>query len=192
MTIPQRVPTTYLALTAEELALASMPADEQIARAKARQAFNRPIVLPFKRPMPMVQALPAPKPLTPKRAKLIEKFRIPNMRSIIGECPQSIKCPPIQNLPPLHFDIVPCVSDALRRHGVTLQDISSLTRKYAVSYARREVFYLLHTEMGMSYSQIGRTLKKDHTTVWHSVKEFAAQLDAKRLTEFDDVKGGAQ
>lgn len=55
-----------------------------------------------------------------------------------------------------------CIAAA--NHGTTLNRVLSESRSRAEVYARREVMHRLHAE-GASYSQIGRWLNRDHSTV---------------------------
>jgi len=68
------------------------------------------------------------------------------------------------------------VADLMRQvahdHKLGLGVILSRIRTHPVAMARRELMYLLHTEMNLSFSHISRILNLDHTTVSYAVKKY--------------------
>ena len=54
--------------------------------------------------------------------------------------------------------------------------VTGNSREAPLVKCRREVYYRLRTELGMSLSQIGLKLNKDHTSVLHGVREYAKAL----------------
>jgi chromosomal replication initiation ATPase DnaA len=53
--------------------------------------------------------------------------------------------------------------------GVSLAEMRRQSRRKPVVEARQALMWLLYRRAGLTYSQIGRALKRDHTTVMHGV-----------------------
>lgn len=67
-------------------------------------------------------------------------------------------------------------------YGVPVDDILGASRNRQVTRARHVAAWLLH-DSGMSYSDVGRTLTRDHSTAMHSVA---------RVLETPDLFEGAR
>lgn len=52
---------------------------------------------------------------------------------------------------------------------VTVDDILSRDRHKSIAEARQLAIWLVRTKLGMSYPEIGREFKLDHTTCMHAV-----------------------
>lgn len=65
------------------------------------------------------------------------------------------------------------IDEAAARYGVNPADIIGRKRGEELATARFEVYTRMRNEMNLSYPQIGRSLKRDHTTIIHGVKRFA-------------------
>lgn len=81
--------------------------------------------------------------------------------------------------------------------GVSVESILSKDRHRKIAHARQAVAYTLRLVKGTSYPQIGRVLKRDHSTVMHAANvcgdraarggEFAGQL-AQLVSEVQALK----
>lgn len=60
-------------------------------------------------------------------------------------------------------------------HGQSVDDIRGARRHRQLVRARQHAAYRLRTETEMSFTQIGRVLRRDHTTIIHSVGMYAAE-----------------
>lgn len=63
------------------------------------------------------------------------------------------------------------------RYGITTDQILSNSREKHLVSARKEVYYLLREKIGLSYSQIGDILGKNHATVIHALKGYESPKD---------------
>ncbi len=59
--------------------------------------------------------------------------------------------------------------------GLTLADLRSPKRTRPLVNARQRAMYELRGRFGWSYPQIGQFLRKDHSTVIHGVRKYAAR-----------------
>jgi chromosomal replication initiation ATPase DnaA len=71
-------------------------------------------------------------------------------------------------------------SDVARRHGLRLADLKGRLRDDRTAHARQEAMALIFAQGRYGYSQIGRFLDHDRTTVRHGVEVHAARLAAMR------------
>jgi hypothetical protein len=71
-----------------------------------------------------------------------------------------------------------------RRHAIPWDEISSKSRKLHVVKARQELAYILHTRLHLTYSEIGRILDRDHSSIIYLVKTFSPEntLDFESIT----------
>lgn len=60
--------------------------------------------------------------------------------------------------------------EVAKKHNIDPHILVASTRKAPVVWIRREVVYKAHKELNYSQSQIGRWLKKDHTTINHDIQ----------------------
>jgi hypothetical protein len=78
------------------------------------------------------------------------------------------------------ISIVPRWKEILRetcaKYKIHPEEVLGKSRESPLIYCRREVYYRLRTELGMSLNQIGLKLNKDHTSVLHGVREYAKAL----------------
>ena len=63
-------------------------------------------------------------------------------------------------------------------HGLTKNQIFSVSRKKHIIAARHEVMYRVRNEVGMSYIEMGIYFNKDHTTILNSVYKHSQRLKA--------------
>jgi hypothetical protein len=77
------------------------------------------------------------------------------------------------------YDLVKAIA---AEFGTTADHILGTTRRVDVARARHVLCWLLHTD-GVSLSEIGRRIGRDHTTVHHAVRrvERDAELQAKAV-----------
>lgn len=61
------------------------------------------------------------------------------------------------------------INKVASEHGVTFEDVMGNSRMQHVIYARHECFNALQNA-GLSSSQVGRLMGRDHTTVLHGAK----------------------
>lgn len=80
---------------------------------------------------------------------------------------------------PLARQIIIIVSE---KHGVTTDDIFGSCRKAKITTARMEVMSELYKTGKYSLCQIGRILRKNHTSVLHAVRKLKA-LDSGKAIE---------
>jgi chromosomal replication initiation ATPase DnaA len=68
------------------------------------------------------------------------------------------------------------ITEVIHKHGLTRVQLKSKcqTRQYVA--ARQELAYRLRTECCLSYPQIGEILGKDHSTIMHSCRRYAAEI----------------
>lgn len=70
------------------------------------------------------------------------------------------------------------VDQVVKKHGVTLDLMIGETRRKDVYLARWELFARLYEETGMSLPQIGKLVRKDHSTVFQGIKRYYEMRDA--------------
>lgn len=67
------------------------------------------------------------------------------------------------------------LAQVAEKHGFTIAEMKSVSRKRPVAYARFEAAYRMKAERGMSYYQISKVLARDdHTSILHAVRKHAA------------------
>jgi hypothetical protein len=59
------------------------------------------------------------------------------------------------------------------KHNIPLKELQGNRRFKRLSIARREIFWRLRHEKGMSLLDIARKMGKDHTTVIHGLRMYA-------------------
>lgn len=65
------------------------------------------------------------------------------------------------------------------RHGLTLEDFESPTRRRAIAWPRQEAMWAIRQNTHLSYPQIARIFrKKDHTTIIHGERAHAKRIGA--------------
>lgn len=65
------------------------------------------------------------------------------------------------------------------KHGLTIADIMGRRRKTPIVLARQEAMYELHKTGKYSFPQIGRFMKRDHTTILHGCRKMEKALAGK-------------
>lgn len=61
-------------------------------------------------------------------------------------------------------------------YEITVAQLKGDSREQALVYARHECYYVLH-QIGLSSSQIGRIMKRDHTSILHGIKNHRYRVD---------------
>jgi hypothetical protein len=61
------------------------------------------------------------------------------------------------------------------KHKLTLKELQGVRRFKKIAIARREVFWRLRQELGMSLLDIARKMGKDHTSVLHGLRVYARE-----------------
>jgi chromosomal replication initiation ATPase DnaA len=57
------------------------------------------------------------------------------------------------------------IEGVCHRHGVTVSELKSLSRKGALTKARRDIIVYLRDKVGFSFPAIGVLINRDHSTV---------------------------
>jgi hypothetical protein len=83
------------------------------------------------------------------------------------------------------------VAEVAEQHKVTVLDIMSARRNRTIVAARQEAMYRLRHETPLSSAQIGRLLKRDHTTVLWAVERHGAMLRGEVFTQASRPPRGA-
>ena len=75
-------------------------------------------------------------------------------------------------------------------HGVTQHDLIKADRSLDLVKARHHVMWLMRDRLGMGWSEIGRTLARDHGTVISNVTRFRKVVDkTPEVKEVDALLG---
>jgi hypothetical protein len=70
------------------------------------------------------------------------------------------------------------------KHGVTVKDIKSQSRKHEHVVARQEAAYELRKQRNFSLTKIGQMLgNRDHTTILHALRKHEERLAKQKLDE---------
>lgn len=73
--------------------------------------------------------------------------------------------------------------ECAKDHGVTVEDLIGWGRTTRLVNARRAAIWALHQRNTMSLKQIGRLLKKDHTTILYAIRKYKTGLAQQKLSE---------
>lgn len=68
------------------------------------------------------------------------------------------------------------VDEVCKKHGLMEIALRRDVRYTEYVHARWETFYRLHTELGMSQSQIARYFNRDHSTIHHGLRKYEEML----------------
>lgn len=66
------------------------------------------------------------------------------------------------------------IEDVATLQSVQVKDIVSQSRKRSTADARAIVCYILHRHLGMSSTEVGKMLNRDHSSVLAAVKKVEA------------------
>lgn len=69
-------------------------------------------------------------------------------------------------------------------HNVTVDDMMGNGRTSKFVEARQEAFYALH-KRGLSYSEIGRIMNRDHSTVMYGVRKYLDGVERQQRLNGD-------
>ena len=72
-----------------------------------------------------------------------------------------------------------------KKFGVTVDDIKGTKRNKEIAYARHVAIYLMRKLTDMSLPQIGRILKRDHTTILSSLKTIEKEIGSNSVTDIE-------
>ena len=97
---------------------------------------------------------------------------------------------PNLKLPPLPPAMRHTLFEVSRKYKVHPNEIVGPSRRAVVGMARREYCYICKMELKKSYSQIGRTICKDHTTVLYAVKMWIKGKDIRGVQPKKSVDCG--
>ena len=74
---------------------------------------------------------------------------------------------------PLRAKVI--VDQVLDQHGVRIEEIRSTYRSYRLREPRQCICYRLLSETRLTSEQVGKMVNRDHTTVIHAARVFAAR-----------------
>lgn len=74
----------------------------------------------------------------------------------------------------------PIIYAAADLYGVSIDQVLSTSEEIHVVRARQAAAWLMHRQ-GLSYPQIGRALKRHHTTMMHAVRRVESQPPVKAV-----------
>lgn len=79
-----------------------------------------------------------------------------------------------------------------RRYGVSVHDLKSERRTANLVLARHVAVWMLRRFCGLSYTEIGNHLNRDHTTAMYSEKRIEALLkvDSTARASFESILAG--
>ncbi len=63
-----------------------------------------------------------------------------------------------------------------RRFGLSFDEVAGPSRQKTTAYARHLVAFIARNELGLSYPEIGRHSRRDHTTAVNSVRKIQMLL----------------
>ncbi len=72
-----------------------------------------------------------------------------------------------------------------KKYGITVEDIKGTKRTKEIAYARHISIYLIRKLTDLSLPQIGKYMKRDHSTVISSLKTVEKELGANTQTDAD-------
>lgn len=102
---------------------------------------------------------------------------IENLKKRVEELEiRSSRLPDVHNLRSKFDDLV---KNTCQAFSVTEEEFFSKGRCRRISNARHLVSYIAVNHMAMSVKDVGRRIKKDHSTVIHSRNEYQNYLDMK-------------
>jgi chromosomal replication initiation ATPase DnaA len=61
------------------------------------------------------------------------------------------------------------IREIAEKHGLTRAQIGSNSQLRRIAWARQEAMYVLRTQRKLTTTQIGRMLRRDHSTVIHGI-----------------------
>ena len=71
--------------------------------------------------------------------------------------------------------------DVALQHCVAIDEICGKSRKKKYVLARRELYFRLKEEIGMSFAEIGRFIGRDHTSVLFGYRKYVARTGQPRV-----------
>ncbi len=86
---------------------------------------------------------------------------------------------------PVSVTIDRILDKVAKKYGITVEDIKGTKRTKEIAYARHISIYLLRKLTDMSLPQIGKLLKRDHSTIISSLKTVEKELGASTQTDAD-------
>jgi len=81
------------------------------------------------------------------------------------------------------FDLL--VQESCKALSVTQMDFYNAGKTRDVVLARHMVFYIATMHMGLAVTEVGRRVKKDHSTIIHGRNTFSDLLDTNKFGERD-------
>ena len=147
------------------------------------------------------ERLRAPKVVAAPRIVLQPRQRAQSARLVVTACEEMVDIsPPVDVAPeapvematamqvPLRWKII--LREVASKYKISASDITSHRRDGATVLARHEFCYRMRHETDVTLPQIGRWIKRDHTTVLHGVRAHAARLNGDRYNPIKRVSSG--
>ena len=86
---------------------------------------------------------------------------------------------------PVSVTIDRILETVAKKYAITVEDLKGTKRTKEIAYARHIAVYLLRKMTDMSLPQIGKLLKRDHSTIISSLKTVEKELGANTQTDAD-------
>ena len=80
---------------------------------------------------------------------------------------------PVSKMPSDKYAMV--IQNVAAKHKITYENIMSQSKEGIINAARQEAYWSLHA-LGLSSAQVGRIMKRDHTTILHGIKQHEARV----------------
>lgn len=68
------------------------------------------------------------------------------------------------------------IAKVLVKHGMTFIDVAGQAKSQKFVDCRREIYYRLRRELGLSLMQVGQMVNKDHTSVLHGYRKMEEKI----------------
>lgn len=107
----------------------------------------------------------------PAKVVALDLVRLPAPAPAPRESTRAIRMPSDKNR-----QIVAAVA---RKHGLTLSDIFSDSRKGPINVARQEAMYEVRKNSDLSLKGLGRLFDRNHTTILNGLRKHAERLQAR-------------
>ena len=79
------------------------------------------------------------------------------------------------------FKVADMLTAVRKYENIEPTALFSLGRRASMVMWRWRIFYLAYHDLGMSLTQVGRLMKRDHSTVLHGLRKYDADADIVEL-----------
>jgi|TARA_R100000479_G_scaffold173778_2_gene120526 chromosomal replication initiation ATPase DnaA len=83
------------------------------------------------------------------------------------------------------FKVADMLTAVRKYENIEPTALFSLGRRASMVMWRWRIFYLAYHDLGMSLTQVGRLMKRDHSTVLHGLRKYDADAD---IVELDRIR----